>query len=206
MNLPVTSVRDFEIHDNDLIVGTHGRGIWVIDDIASLRQMSQDVLAADAHLFRPSDRVVYYPTSDNGTPMQKDEPWTSQGPDGIPIDYYLKSAATGPVTLEILDAAGAVLHAVSSVDKPAPARGRRATPGALSRVSPLWQDGAQAIGADAGMHRAIWVPIKATERLPDGFGGLPTLLNGTFTARLTVNGASQTQSFIVKPDPRPLPT
>lgn len=204
INLPVTSVRDFEVHENDLIVGTHGRGIWVIDDIAALRQMTPEALARDVVLFKPSDRIVFYPTGDNGTPMQKDEPWTSQGPDGIPIDYYLKSPATGAVTLEILNAIGAVIHSASSTDQPAPARGRRGSTGGLPRVSPLWQDVAEPIGASAGMHRAIWVPIKDTPR-GDGFGGLPVLMNGTFTARLTANGKTQTQTFNVLPDPRPLP-
>ncbi|HJQ20507.1 MAG TPA: hypothetical protein VJ867_09185 [Gemmatimonadaceae bacterium] len=204
INLPVTSVRDFEIHDNDLVVGTHGRGIWVIDDIATLRQMTSSSLAGDAYLFRPSDRVVYYPTSDDGTPVQKDEPMTSQGPDGIPIDYYLKSSA--PVTIEILDAAGTVVHHASSTDEPAPARRGRGTPGGLPRVSPLWQQTPEPIGATPGMHRVIWVPIRDTGGRGDGFGAPPTLMTGPFTVRLTVNGTSQTQTFTVRPDPRPLPT
>ena len=189
INLPVTSVRDFEVHDNDLVVGTHGRGIWVIDDIASLRQMTPEALARDVVLFKPSDRTVFYPTSDNGTPMQKDEPMTPQGPDGVPIDYYLKSAAQGPVKLEILDANGTVVHAASSTDQPAATRGR-GRQGGIPRVSPLWQDTSEPIGATAGMHRAIWVPIKAVQRGADGFGQMPTLLNGRFTVRLTANGST----------------
>ena len=61
LNLPVTSMRDFEIHDDDLIVGTHGRGIWVIDDISALRQLSDAVLDADAYLFKPADAYQYTP-------------------------------------------------------------------------------------------------------------------------------------------------
>ena len=73
LNLPVTSVRDFEFHGNDLIVATHGRGFWVIDDISPLRQMTDAVLAADAHLFKPADAINWRQGGDNGTPTQKDE-------------------------------------------------------------------------------------------------------------------------------------
>jgi len=131
---------------------------------------------------------------------------TAQGPEGVPIDYYLKATANGPVVLEILDASGTVIHTASSTDRPAPSRGRAANPGALPRVSPIWQGTPEPIGATAGMHRAIWIPIKDLSRGADGFGRLPTLLTGRFTVRLTVNGASQSQTFTVLPDPRPLPT
>ena len=106
LNMPVTSVRDFEFYENDLIVATHGRGFWVIDDISPLRQVNDAVLAADAHLFKPADAINVLQGGDNGTPLQKDEPQAMNPPNGAVIDFYLKSAATGTVTLEILDAAG----------------------------------------------------------------------------------------------------
>ncbi|MEP7002351.1 MAG: hypothetical protein ABI969_17815, partial [bacterium] len=108
LNLPVTSMRDFEIYGNDLIVGTHGRGIWVIDDISALRQLTPEVLESDAYLFKPSDAYNYVQGDDNGTPTQKDEPQAENPPPGAAIDYYLKSASSTPVTLEILDAGGKV--------------------------------------------------------------------------------------------------
>src|SRR5581483_3687339 len=124
-NLPVTSVRDFVVYENDLIVATHGRGFWVIDDISPLRQITNAVLSADAYLFKPADAIAYVAGSDNGTPLQKDEPQAPNPPDGAIIDYYLRTNASGPVTLEILDASGAVLRTFSS-DAPAgpPAGGR----------------------------------------------------------------------------------
>src|SRR3954454_1034877 len=99
LNLPVTSVRDFAIYDNDLIVGTHGRGIWVIDDISPLRQVNEIVLKSDAYLFKPSETTLYNQGGDNGTPYQKDEPQASNPGSGVMIDYYLKGDATGPVTV-----------------------------------------------------------------------------------------------------------
>src|SRR5436305_4024234 len=114
LNLPVTSVRDFEIYQNDLIVATHGRGFWVIDDISSLRQVTPAILAADAYLFKPGDTINAQQGGDNGTPLQKDEPQATNPPNGVAIDYYLRTAASGPVTLDILDANGAILHTFSS--------------------------------------------------------------------------------------------
>ena len=113
LNLPVTSVRDFEIYGNDLIVATHGRGFWVIDDISPLRQITDAVLRADAYLFKPADGINVIQGDDNGTPLQKDEPQALNAPAGATIDYYLKSASTGPVTLEILDATASITISVT---------------------------------------------------------------------------------------------
>src|SRR5206468_1705509 len=109
-NLPVTSVRDFVVYGNDLIVATHGRGFWVMDDISALRQVTAEVLQADAWLFRPADAINVVPGDDDGTPLQRDEPQAQNPPDGVVLDLYLKAAAPGAVTLEILDATGKVLR------------------------------------------------------------------------------------------------
>lgn len=85
LNMPVTSMRDFEIYQNDLIVGTHGRGFWVIDDLSPLRQMNAAIAKAEAHLFKPADSINFIETTDNGTPLQKDEPQAENAPNGAPI-------------------------------------------------------------------------------------------------------------------------
>ncbi|HEV8169878.1 MAG TPA: hypothetical protein VGP59_11030, partial [Pyrinomonadaceae bacterium] len=103
-NLPPASMRDLAIHGDDLIVATHGRGFWVIDNINVLRQISADI--GRAYLFQPADAVLLTQGSDNGTPMPRDEPLAENPPYGATIDYYLKSNANGPVTIEILDPAG----------------------------------------------------------------------------------------------------
>ena len=105
-NLPHTSMRDLLIHDDDLIVATHGRSFWVLDDITALRQIDDSVANSSAFLFKPADAVNMLAGSENGTPLPKDEPFAENPQNGAMIDYYLKSDATGPVTLEILDAAG----------------------------------------------------------------------------------------------------
>jgi len=203
LNLPVTSVRDFEIYENDLIVATHGRGFWVIDDISPLRQINDTVAKADAHLFKPADATYVTQGGDNGTPLQKDEPEALNPPNGAVIDYYLKANATAPITLEILDASGAVVHTFSTDATTQPAGGRGGRGGGIPNVSPLWQQPAEPFSVTAGMHRVVWTPIAATQGggrgRGGGRGGGGALLTGTFTAKLTVNGQSYSQTFTVRP-------
>jgi len=199
-NLPVTSVRDFVVYGNDLIVATHGRGFWVMDDISALRQVSDAVLQADAWLFRPADTINFIQGDDNGTPFQRDEPQAQNPPEGAVLDFYLKAAA--PVTLEILDATGKLLRKWPA--EPAAATAAR---GGLPRVSPLWQPVPEGFATTAGMHRVVWLPVAPPEPATPGGGGGPrrrggARLTGTFTARLTVNGRASTQTFAVRPDPR----
>jgi photosystem II stability/assembly factor-like uncharacterized protein len=206
-NLPVTSVRDFEIYNGDLIVATHGRGFWVIDDISPLRQITDAVLSADAYLFKPADAVNIVQGGDNGTPLQKDEPQAPNPPAGVYVDYYLKTAVAGPVTLEILDAAGAVLRTFSTEPgSQAPVPAGRGGRGGIPNVSPLWQTAPEPFSASAGIHRVVWVPIApgagGGRGRGGGRGGGGVPLTGTFSARLTVNGRPYSQSFVVKPDPR----
>ena len=213
LNLPVTSVRDFQIHDNDLVVGTHGRGIWVIDDISPLRQLTSDVLGADAYLFKPSDATTYQQGGDNGTPLQKDEPHAPNPPAGAIIDFYLRKASTTPVTLAILDSSGKVLQSYSTdpTQQTAQRAGRRGggggggAAGGIASVSPLWQTTPENFSGSAGLHRVTWLPIvqRPAEAGVDGFfRGPGDPITGTFTARLIANGKTLTQMFVVRPEPR----
>lgn len=219
LNLPVTSVRDFEIYDNDLIVATHGRGFWVIDDISALRQLDATVAAQDFHLFKPSDTVNYDQGGDNGTPLQKDEPQAQNPAQGAYIDYYVKPGVAGPVTLEILGASGSVLRtfstdpAVLAAQAQAAANGggrggsggggRGGAPGsgapAIPNTSPLWRPEPVPFNGGAGLHRVTWIPAPAGGGGRGRGRGGGAALTGTFTARLTVGGRSQTQTFVVKP-------
>jgi hypothetical protein len=208
LNLPPTSVRDFEIYENDLFVATHGRGFWVIDDISALRQINETVAQADAYLYKPADTVNYAQGGDNGTPLQKDEPQTPNPPPGAAIDYYLRTDAAGPVTLDILDATGAVLRTFSNEpgqEAATPGRGGRGGRGGIPNISPLWEQTPEPFATNAGMHRVVWLPVAAGaggRGRGGGRGGGVSLLAGTFTAKLTVNGKSYTQTFNVRPEPR----
>jgi hypothetical protein len=164
-------------------------------------------------LFKPSDTINYIEGTDNGTPLQKDEPSAENPPNGAVIDYYLKRNASGPVTIEILDASGAVIRTFSSdPNAQQPPVGRRGgaptqQPTGLPRVSPLWQNGLVPLAATTGMHRVVWNPLRSRPRgaAPADEGGpLDMRYTGPFTARLTVNGKTFTQPFTVRPDPREL--
>ena len=214
LNLPSTSMRDFEIYGNDLIVATHGRGFWVVDDISPLRQIDDTIAAAGAHLFKPADVINWNQGGDNGTPTQKDEPQAQNAPNGASIDYYLESAATGPVSIEIDESGGACLamftnDAAAATRCPAAggrgaARGRGGAPTeGIPNTSALWRPTPEPFATGAGMHRIVWSPSSGGGR---GFGGRgaapagPT--SGQFTAKLTVNGQEYSQTFTIKPDPR----
>ncbi|MGC2819503.1 MAG: glycoside hydrolase [Candidatus Sulfotelmatobacter sp.] len=209
LNLPHTSMRDLWIHDDDLIVGTHGRSFWILDDITALREV-KNLSTREAHLFTPAPAVRIQRDNYTDTPLPPDEPFAANPPDGAILDYYLPHASS-PVTLEITDARGQLVRKFSSTDKP------EVTEEELKKqLIPLyWLRPFQALSADAGMHRWVWdlhypapdstrheYPISAipgdTPRLPLG----PTALPGTYTARLTADGKSYTASFVLKMDPR----
>jgi hypothetical protein len=207
LNLPPASMRDLQIKDDDLIVATHGRGFWMIDDMSPLRQFDAASAAADAFLFKPVDAIELPEPSEQGTPLPKDEPQAENRPSGAILDYYLKAAPAGPVTLEILDAGGATIRRYSSDDRPQPR-----DPGTLN-VQTVWATPAQALPATPGLHRFVWdfrpTPVAGGRGGRGGGGGGggfgrggATAAPGTYTVRLTVGGKTLTQPLIVKPDPR----
>jgi photosystem II stability/assembly factor-like uncharacterized protein len=204
LNLPPVSMRDLAIHGDDLIVATHGRGFWVLDDITALRQINGKVAQSEAFLFQPAEAVRMHAGTDYGSPMPRDEALAENPPVGAMIDYYLKSPASGPVLIEILDAKGQVIRPYSSEDK-APA----VKPETLDFPA-FWRPAPKPLPASAGMHRWIWdlhytaVP-GSTHLVGDEFVVAPrgvTALPGTYTVKLTVSGQSYTQPLTLKMDPR----
>jgi hypothetical protein len=208
LNMPVTSMRDLQFYENDLIVATHGRGFWIIDNMTPLRQLDAAITRDDAYLFKPADVVNVVETTDNGTPLQKDEPHAENPPTGPVIDYYLKKAPATPLKIEILDASGAVVQTFSSepgAQKPVAGAGAQQTANNLARVSPLWQTSPFLLSKTPGMHRVAWTALRPRPRgaAPADEGGpLDRRFTGNFTARLSVNGKTFTQPFVLKPDPR----
>ena len=120
LNMAVSSVRDLIVKDDDLVAATHGRGFWILDDITPLRQIDAATDAADAMLFKPTTawRVRWNTSID--MPWPKEEPTAPNPPEGAIINYYLKAAATGPVTLEILQPDGRLVRRYSRSDPVAP--------------------------------------------------------------------------------------
>lgn len=208
LNLPHTSMRDLWIHDDDLIVGTHGRSFWVLDDIAPLRQASAET-ADLVHLYKPAPAYRVQRDTYTDTPLPPDEPVAANPPDGALLDYFLPTNAN-EVTLEILDGQK-VVRRYSSRDKPDITREELS-----KQLIPLyWIKPWSSLSTEAGMHRWVWdlhyaaplatrhdYPISAiphdTPRYPLG----PTVLPGNYTVRLTVDGKVLTASLTVKMDPR----
>jgi photosystem II stability/assembly factor-like uncharacterized protein len=212
LNLPHTSMRDLWIHDSDLIVATHGRSFWILDDIAPLRQISPAVEKSEAYLFKPQAAFRIKRDTYTDTPLPPDEPMGENPPDGAVIDYFLGSTSSAPVKLEILDAAGKVVRVFSSADKPEMTEAEMAR---TVSVPLYWLRPSRTLSAEAGMHRWVWdlryptpksdrhgYPISAvphnTPSEPQG----PVAVPGQYTVRLTVNGHSSNAPLIVKMDPR----
>ena len=211
LNLPHTSMRDLWIYDNDLIVATHGRSFWILDDLAPLRELANSSNINSTRLFTPAPVYRIQRDTNTDTPLPPDEPAAANPPDGAVIDYYLPHATSGAVTLEILNARGQVVRKFSSTDQP-PASEEELK----KQLIPLyWLRPFHALSTEAGMHRWVWdlhyttpvathheYPIAAipgdTPRLPLG----PTALPGAYAAKLAVDGKSYTASFTVKMDPR----
>jgi photosystem II stability/assembly factor-like uncharacterized protein len=209
LNLPPASVRDLVIHDDDVIVATHGRGFWVLDNITALRQIDDQMKASSVFLFKPAVAISVIQGSDNGTPQPRDEALAENPPFGAVIDYYLQTTAAGPVVLEILDPAGESIRRYSSADPIPPVN-----PDTLN-IPAFWRPTPQPLSSAAGMNRWVW-DLRPTPPPPrvggpgagagggagGGFGSRPTVLPGNYTVKLTVGGQSYTQPLVVQMDPR----
>src|SRR5260370_6182660 len=204
-------MRDVWINDNALIVAPHGRSFWILDDTASLREITQSLATSEPHLFKPASAYRVRRSTNTDTPLPPDEPAAATPPDGAIIDYYLPRSASGPVTLEILDAQGQLVRRFSSADQPP------VSDAELKKqlIPPYWVRPFRSLPTDAGMHRWVWdlhyppptsirheYPIAAvphdTPRSPLG----PSAVPGQYSVRLTVNGKSQTALLTLKLDPR----
>ena len=208
LNMPATSIRDLVIHDDDIVVGTHGRSFWILDDMTPLRQLDPKATTTDTYLFKPKLTYRFRRNKNTDTPLPPEEPAGRNPPDGVVIHYRLASSATTPVVLDILDGAGKVVRSFSSADSIEPVE-------TDLNVPTYWIRPPQRLATSAGTHRFVWdlhytpprvlaheYPISAiygdTPRHPLG----PAVLPGVYTVRLTANGRAHTQPLTVKMDPR----
>jgi photosystem II stability/assembly factor-like uncharacterized protein len=210
-NLPHTSVRDLWVHDDDLIVGTHGRGFWIMDSVASLRQGRAGETGATTRLFTPSVAYRVMRSTYTDTPVPPDESMGENPPSGAIIDYSLGSTTQGEVTLEVLDSSGKLVRRYSSKDEPELSAEKLQK----QMVPPYWAVPFRSLPTSAGMHRWVWdlryaaplssqheYPISAvagaTPRGPLG----PVAVPGKYTVRLRVDGKKYDVPLTVKLDPR----
>jgi hypothetical protein len=202
-------MRDALIVGNDLVIGTYGRGIWILDDISPLRQITPETWAGDVHLFAPGGAVRVHRNTNQDTPFPPEVPHADNPPDGAVIYYYLKDRPAGEVALDVLDAAGRTVRHLSSV-APAP------VPEAARPPEPsFWIGQPYAIPAASGINRAVW-DLRSDDppAFSHGFeinanpGGTPAspqgplVQPGTYTVRLTVGGVTRSAAVTVRNDPR----
>ncbi len=197
-NLPMTSVRDIDVHGDDLVIATHGRGFWIMDDVSALRQMGT-IQPNETVLFKPATAIRVRPSKFTGTPMPKDEPLAVNPPDGAVIDYALPAAVDGPVTLTIRDAHNDLVRRFSSTDlKMTP------DPSKLEFAAD-WVPPQMLLSGQPGMHRFVWdlrypsaEPVRAKRPAPHGAWAPP----GRYEVQLNVGGKTLRQPLEVKEDPR----
>jgi photosystem II stability/assembly factor-like uncharacterized protein len=209
LNLPTASIRDLAIADNDLVVATHGRSFWILDDLTPLRQLNRQVADSSVYFFKPETAIRVRRDVNRDTPLPPETPVGQNPPYGAIIDYYLESAPQGEITLEILDAENQVVRKFVSGQNPPP------FPQVL-RFSYSWLRHPMPLTKYPGMNRFVWdlrypsppalfhdysiaaVIGRNTPALPQG----PLVLPGIYTARLIVGGREYDQPLSIRMDPR----
>jgi photosystem II stability/assembly factor-like uncharacterized protein len=206
LNLPHTSMRDLDVHVNDLIVATHGRGFWILDDIEPLRELAHTSAWNGPHIFAPITAYRVRRSVNTDTPLPPEEPHGMNPPDGA-ILYYTLPASASHVAITVYNAQGIEVRRYSS-DDPAP------RPVEFDKPT-YWERPFVRPSTDAGMHRFVWdlrepspesiavdLPISAvyqdTPRVPQG----ALIVPGRYTVRLDVDGVVRSQSLRVVMDPR----
>jgi photosystem II stability/assembly factor-like uncharacterized protein len=195
LNLPTVPIHDLNIHDDDLIVATHGRAFWVLDDITPLRQINANSTNAEMILYKPQPAIRLHLTEG----IERRGPLGDDPPLGAIIDYYFRSAPTDEVRLEILDSAGKLVRSLSSKENK------------QDEQPPEWPDQIKevtTIPAAAGMNRYAWnmrwePPVRIPGAFYTGNGPQgPLSLPGTYAIKLTVGTRSVTQPLEIVMDPR----
>ncbi|MGB7620976.1 MAG: glycoside hydrolase [Terriglobia bacterium] len=212
LNMPATSIRDLVIHHDDVVVATHGRSFWILDDITPLRQVDTQPGDSAAILFKPQAAYRVRWNQNTDTPLPPEEPAGENPPDGAILNYFLNSKAADPVTLEIFDPAGRPVRHFSSADTPEVTREELDK---KLHVPTHWVRMPAILSAEAGMHRFVWdlhypplkslryeYPISAIDRNTPREPRGPLALPGTYTVKLTVAGKTYTQPLTLKMDPR----
>src|SRR6266540_955283 len=208
LNMPATSIRDLVVKDDDIVVGTHGRSFWILDDVTPLRQINDQVAQSDAFLFKPQTAIRVRRSVNTDTPIPPEEPMGQNPPDGAIINYYLKSDAS-EATLEIFDNQQRLVRRYSSKDEPEKINENRLP------YPTYWLRPARIISAKAGMQRWVWnlrypppegfsrtfsisAIYRDTPSQPEG----PLASPGEYTVKLTVGRKQFTQPLTLKMDPR----
>ena len=197
LNLPTVAVHDLAVKGDDLVVGTHGRSIWMLDDLQPVRQMSEQIASKSVHLFTAPDAVRW---------RRGDGNWGSRAgsfsnpPRGGSIYYFLKDKPKGELKIEILDSSSRLVRTASSVARESDKSDDEDDTEDLKKA---------ALPVDPGLHRAEWdltwegaKKIRGAKIDTGDPAGGPRAVPGTYTVRLTVDGRSETTPLKVNADPR----
>ena len=191
LNLPITSIRDLHVRDNDLIAATHGRSFWMIDDLTPLHQLSLDMANSDFHLFEPDE--AYRMQQSGGWSKPNTKLVGENHPDGTIINYYIKtSKETDTVSIDILESDGTLIQQFSNIAKE-------------NKLDP---SAPKPLKIKSGGNRFIW-----NMRYPGytSFEGMvfysspnvgPKAVPGNYKVKMTYNGKSSEQQFTIIKDPR----
>ncbi|HZD33252.1 MAG TPA: hypothetical protein VE779_16500, partial [Candidatus Angelobacter sp.] len=201
LNLPVTSVRDLVIHGDDLVIATHGRAFWVMDNITPLRQIAAGTNDGKARLFTPAVAIRVDNDPFLASPFPPEEPMAKNPPSGAVVDYYLPAKA-GTVTLEIRDSKGRLVRRYASGEK-------KAGPVPPMAIAEVWLAKPAVLETGGGMHRFVWDLHWGTagvnEEMDDdepGPASGPKVAPGSYQVKLQVDGATFTKPLQVQMDPR----
>ncbi|MBV9437156.1 MAG: glycosyl hydrolase, partial [Acidobacteria bacterium] len=196
LNLPTTPIHDLVIKNDDLVIATHGRAFWVLDDITPLRQLTSELASQDMILYQPEEAVrLHYPEQ-----VDTRRPVGQNPPPGAILNYYFASEPKGEVKLEVFDANGKLIRSLSSIEKKVE-----------GEQPPEWPDMIQpatTIPAKAGMNRFAWdlrytSPVKIPNSFYSSSGPIgPLVLPGTYQVKLTANGKTLSAPLEIKLDPR----
>jgi photosystem II stability/assembly factor-like uncharacterized protein len=210
LNLPNTSCRDLAIHGVDLVLGTYGRGFWILDDITPLRELTPATAGETVHLFKPAEAIRVRRNVNGDTPFPPEVPHAPNPPLGAVIYYYLAARPAGPITLEVVDAHGRVVRHLSSAPIPP-------LPDPPPPVPDYWLEKPKPMPAEAATNRVNWNiryddPPAFTHNYAQVMGAMPgdtpaspegpLAPPGAYTVRLTVDGKTVQQPLTVKNDPR----
>ena len=196
LNLPIAPIHDLVVKNDDLVLATHGRSFWILDDLSVLRQFADSVAADDVHLYQPATAYRLH----SGEAPRRALLAGQNPPNGAVIYYYLKQAPKQEVKVEILDAGGSVIRSSSSTKIEQPDE----------PLDPNDKKPEKQVKAESGLNRFVWdMHYEAANRVPgyylweyvDGARG-PLALPGKYQVRLTADGKSQTAPLEVKVDPR----
>jgi photosystem II stability/assembly factor-like uncharacterized protein len=216
-NLPSTSIRDLDLHTkydmSDLVIGTYGRGFWVLDDITPLRQIAANakaISASSAYLFKPEDAIRARVNSNWDQPTSVEVPHSPNPPYGVIVDYYLSHQPDGPIQLQVFDSRGNLVRTISST-LPPPIEGQ-----AYPRYW-LASPQSRALSTNVGENRVNWdllyddppafrhdlenqMNMVEASVTPGPHG--PQVIPGVYTLKLTVGGQVYTRHVTVMNDPR----